>query len=41
MWAIFDEIAVIGRVAFFVALSVGVLIGLVSLMILTEDEESA
>lgn len=39
MWAIFVEIAVIGRVAYFVALSVGVLIALVSFMILTEPEE--
>lgn len=42
MWAIFVEIAVIGRVAYFVALSVGVLIALVSFMILTEpDDEEA
>lgn len=41
MWAIFVEIAAIGRVAYFVSLSVGVLIALVSFMILTEpDEES-
>lgn len=39
MWAIFVEIAVIGRVAYFVALSVGALIALVSFMILTEPEE--
>jgi hypothetical protein len=39
MWAIFSEIAVIGRVAYFVSLSVGVLIALVSFMILTEPEE--
>ncbi len=39
MWAIFVEIAIIGRVAYFVALSVGVLIALVSFMILTEPEE--
>lgn len=39
MWAIFAEIAVIGRVAYFVALSVGALIALVSFMILTEPDE--
>jgi hypothetical protein len=39
MWAIFVEIAVIGRIAYFVALSVGALIALVSFMILTESEE--
>ena len=39
MWAIFVEIAIIGRVAYFVALSVGALIALVSFMILTEPEE--
>lgn len=39
MWAIFTEIAVIGRVAYFVSLSVGVLIALVSFMILTEPDE--
>lgn len=39
MWAIFAEIAVIGRVAYFVSLSVGVLIALVSFMILTEPDE--
>lgn len=38
MWAVFAEIAVIGRVAYFVALSVGILIALVSMMILTEDD---
>ncbi len=38
MWSIFAEIAVIGRVAYFVALSVGILIALVSMMILTEDD---
>jgi hypothetical protein len=41
MWAIFAEIAVIGRVAYFVSLSVGVLIALVSFMILTEPEEES
>lgn len=39
MWAIFVEIASIGRVAYFVALSVGILIALVSFMILTEPDE--
>lgn len=39
MWAVFVEIAVIGRVAYFVSLSVGVLIGMVSCMILTEPDE--
>jgi hypothetical protein len=39
MWSIFVEIAVIGRVAYFVALSVGILIALVSFMILTEPDE--
>lgn len=39
MWAIFAEIAKIGRVAYFVSLSVGVLIALVSFLILTEKEE--
>jgi hypothetical protein len=39
MWSIFAEIAVIGRVAYFVSLSVGVLIALVSFMILTEPDE--
>lgn len=39
MWAIFVEIASIGRVAYFVALSVGMLIALVSFMILTEPDE--
>lgn len=39
MWAIFVEIAIIGRVSYFVALSVGVLIALVSFMILTEPDE--
>jgi uncharacterized membrane protein len=39
MWAIFVEIAKIGRVAYFVSLSVGVLIALVSAMILTEEIE--
>ncbi len=39
MWAVFAEIAVIGRVAYFVALSVGVLIAMVSCMILTEPDE--
>jgi uncharacterized membrane protein len=38
MWAIFAEIAVIGRGAYFVALSVGVLLALVSFMILTEPD---
>ncbi len=38
MWSIFAEIAVIGRVAYFVALVVGILIALVSIMILTEDD---
>jgi hypothetical protein len=37
MWAIFVEIAKIGRVAYFISLSVGVLIALVSTMILTEE----
>jgi len=37
MWAIFVEIAKIGRVAYFISLSVGVLIALVSAMILTEE----
>ncbi len=41
MWAIFAEIAAIGRVAYFVSLSVGVLIALVSFMILTEPEENS
>ncbi len=40
MWAIFAEIAVIGRVAYFVSLSVGILIGLVSVLILTEREDT-
>lgn len=39
MWAIFVEIAKIGRVAYFISLSVGVLIALVSAMILTEEVE--
>jgi len=39
MWSIFAEIAVIGRVAYFVSLSVGVLVALVSCMILTEPDE--
>lgn len=39
MWAVFVEIAVIGRVAYFVSLSVGVLIAMVSCMILTEPDE--
>jgi len=39
MWSIFAEISVIGRVAYFVSLSVGVLIALVSFMILTEPDE--
>ncbi len=41
MWAIFAEIAVIGRVAYFVSLSVGILIALVSIMILTENEQES
>jgi len=41
MWAIFVEIANIGRVAYFVSLSVGILIALVSIMILSEDDEDA
>jgi hypothetical protein len=40
MWSIFVEIAAIGRVAYFVSLSVGILIALVSILILTEDEET-
>lgn len=40
MWAIFNEIAVIGRVAYFVSLAVWVLIAMVSIMILTEPEEN-
>lgn len=39
MWAIFAEIASIGRVAYFVSLGVGILIAMVSMMILTEREE--
>lgn len=39
MWAIFVEIAKIGRVSYFISLSVGVLIALVSTMILTEEVE--
>jgi len=39
MWAVFVEISSIGRVAYFVALSVGVLIAMVSCMILTEPDE--
>lgn len=39
MWSIFVEISQIGRVAYFVSLSVGILIALVSMMILTEPEE--
>ncbi len=39
MWAIFVEIAKIGRVAYFISLSVGILIALVSSMILTEEVE--
>lgn len=39
MWAIFAEIASIGRIAYFVSLGVGILIALVSVMILTEDEQ--
>lgn len=39
MWAIFVEIEKIGRVAYFVSLSVGILIALVSCMILTEPDE--
>lgn len=39
MWAIFAEIASIGRVAYFVSLGVGVLVALVSFMILTEEDE--
>ena len=38
MWAVFAEIASIGRIAYFVALAVGVLIGLVSIMILSEED---
>lgn len=38
MWSVFAEIAVIGRVSYFVALSVGILIALVSMMILTEED---
>lgn len=41
MWAIFVEIAKIGRVAYFISLSVGILIALVSTMILTEEVEEA
>jgi hypothetical protein len=37
----FCEIAVIGRVAYFVSLSVGAFIALVSFMILTEPEEES
>jgi hypothetical protein len=40
MWAIFAEIASIGRVAYFVSLGVGILVALVSFMILTEQDES-
>lgn len=40
MWAIFAEIAVVGRVAYFVSLSVGTLVALISMMILTEQEET-
>ena len=39
MWTTFVEIAKIGRVAYFISLSVGVLIALVSAMILTEEAE--
>jgi succinate dehydrogenase hydrophobic anchor subunit len=39
MWAIFAEIAVIGRVAYFVSLSVGILVAFVSMMILTEADD--
>lgn len=39
MWAVFVEIAKIGRVAYFISLSVGILIALVSSMILTEESE--
>ncbi|MCB9807264.1 hypothetical protein H6768_05300 [Candidatus Peribacteria bacterium] len=39
MWAVFVEISPIGRAAYFVALSVGILIALVSMMILTEPDE--
>lgn len=39
MWSVFVEINQIGRVAYFVSLSVGILIALVSLMILTEPDE--
>ena len=39
MWAVFVEIAAIGRIAYFVSLSVGILIALVSCMILTEPDE--
>lgn len=38
MWAVFAEIASIGRVAYFVSLGVGILIALVSMMILTEED---
>ncbi len=40
MWAVFAEIAVIGRVAYFVALSVGILISIVSVMILVEEDNN-
>ncbi len=39
MWVIFVEIASIGRIAYFVALSIGILIAIVSFMILTEPDE--
>lgn len=39
MWAIFAEIAVIGRVAYFVSLIVGMLVAFISMMILTETED--
>lgn len=39
MWSVFVEIAKIGRVAYFVSLSVGIFIALVSFMILTEPDE--
>lgn len=39
MWAIFEEIKIIGRVSYFVSLSVWILIALVSCMILTEEEQ--
>ena len=40
MWAIFAEIASVGRIAYFVSLGVGILIGIVGVMILTEEDEN-